>query len=458
MSLQNILSIGRASLFAHQSAIAAASNNTANAGVEGFAKRDVLFRSRGLEGGVAIESIRRRADRWIEQRNLFETSRLGTHLAQTQGMASIELQLHPGEGGLGQLLDEFFGAVTHLSSSPADAQARVALISAAESLAQAFNVTASRIDLERKQADGALTGAVEAVNELTSEVAALSGVIERAEAAGGEANAERDRRDVLISRIAEYLPVDLIVNDRGSVTVMIDGGIPLVEGPHAAQLRATEDATLGGMHRIELVDGSGLSTDLTGRLREGKLGGLLELRDETLREVATRIDTLAYELANAFNGVHSGGFGLDAVSGRDFFDPPGAVAGAAVNLSLVSGLADNPGWIAAAGDGATAVGGNDTVLALAALAEGDLAGGNTRTFAEEFASIVADVGRRSAGVQQGIEQAELQLTSVQAIRDAQTGVSLDEELMDITKFERAYQAAARVISTVDELYQTVLSL
>ena len=156
--------------------------------------------------------------------------------------------------------------------------------------------------------------------------------------------------------------------------------------------------------------------------------------------------------------MHTGGFGLDAVSGRDFFDPPGGVAGAAVNLSLTPGLTDNPGWIAAAIDGATAVGGNDVALALATLAEADLAGGNTRTFAQEFASIVADVGRRAADVQHGVEQAELQLTSVQALRDAQTGVSLDEELMDITKFERAYQAAARVISTVDELYQTVLSL
>jgi flagellar hook-associated protein 1 FlgK len=457
-SLQNILSIGRASLFAHQSALAAASNNTANAGVEGFAKRDVLFTSRGLDGGVGIESIRRRADRWIEQRMLFEGSRLGTHQAQQQGLSSIELQLHAGNGGLGPLIDAFFGAVSNLGSDPADVQARVALLSAAQSVSEAFNVAASRIELERSQADGALTGAVDQVNSLAREIGAINGVIERAEAAGGDANAERDRRDVLLGRLAEHLPIDVVVSSGGALSVIIDGGQPLVQSSHASQLRATPDPALGGMHRIELVDASGLLTDVTGSLRQGKVGGLLALRDGSLSAIAARLDTLAHDLATAFNGVHAGGFGLDGVGGRNFFAPPAGVAGAAASLALAPALADNPGWIAAASDAATAVGGNGNALALARLSEDDLAGGGTRTFAEEFASIIADVGRRSADVEHGIEQAELQLAQVQAIREAQTGVSLDEELIDITRFQRAYQAAAKVISIVDELYETVLSL
>jgi flagellar hook-associated protein 1 FlgK len=120
--------------------------------------------------------------------------------------------------------------------------------------------------------------------------------------------------------------------------------------------------------------------------------------------------------------------------------------------------ASNPDFVAAAADAATAHGGNDNLLALAALADADLAGAGSRSFAEEFASILGDIGRSSARQRLGVEQGDVQLAQLQALKDGQTGVSLDEELMDITRFERAYQAAARIISTLDELYQTVLSL
>jgi flagellar hook-associated protein 1 FlgK len=185
---------------------------------------------------------------------------------------------------------------------------------------------------------------------------------------------------------------------------------------------------------------------------------LLALRDDTLASTASRIDALAYDIATSFNAVHAAGFGLDGGTGRDLFTTPGSVTGAALQLSLAPGMGGNPDSVAAAADAATAVGGNANLLALADLADADVAGGGNRTFAEEFAAILGDIGRASARQRLGVAQGEVQLAQLQALDDAQTGVSLDEELMDINRFQRAYQAAARIITALDELYQTVLSL
>jgi flagellar hook-associated protein 1 FlgK len=456
-SLQTILGIGRSSLLAHQSAIATASNNTANADVVGYSKRDVMMRSVAGGSGVGIESVRRRADIWVERRMLFERSLLGTHLAQSQGLAAVELQLDH-DGGLGSLIDAFFGSIRTLGSSPTDTGARIDVLAAASALAEGFNVTAGRIALERRQADLALEGAIDDVNALVSEIADLNAAINHSEATGVEASTERDRRDLLVGQLAEHVQVQILVDDAGSWNLLLAGGRPIVQGTTAARLTTTADPALGGMRRVDLVDGSGVATDVTATLRQGRVGGLLALRDDTLAGVASRIDALAYDLATSFNAVHAAGFGLDGSSGRDLFAVPGTIPGAAATLSLAPGMADRPDFIAAATDAATAVGGNENLLALADLADADLAGGSSRTFAEEFAAIIGDVGRSAARQRLGAVQGEVQLAQLQALDDAQTGVSLDEELMDITRFERAYQAAARIISTLDELYQTVLSL
>jgi flagellar hook-associated protein 1 FlgK len=457
MSLQNILGIGRSSLLTSQSAIATASNNAANADVVGYSKRDVSLRSMSEGSGVGIDSIRRRADIWIERRMLLERSLLGTHLSQSQGLAAVELQLDR-DGGVGSLIDAFFGSVRTLSANPTDAGGRLDVVAAAASLAEGFNVTAERIALERRQADVALEGAVDDVNALLQEIAHLNETIGHAESTGTEASVERDRRDMLVGRLAEHVQVDVLVDGRGQWNLLLDGGRPLVQGTTASRLTTTADPALGGMLRVDLVDDSGLTLDVTGSLRQGRVGGLLALRDDTLADTAARLDALAFDLATAFNAAHAAGFGLDGTSGRDLFTVPGTATGAAATISLAPGMADNPEFIAAAADAASAVGGNTNLLALADLADADLAGGNSRTFSEEFAAIVGDIGRSAARQRLGVEQSDVQLAQLQALDDAQTGVSLDEELMDISRFQRAYQAGARILSTLDQLYETVLAL
>ncbi len=457
-TLLSILDTGRSSLLAHQAAISTASNNSANVNVEGYSKRDVSFRSIGQHSGVGVESVRRRANIWLDRRVMMERTRLGTRQSQAEGMAGVEAQFGSFEGGLGGMLDDFFASVRGLSTAPTDPQARAAALAAGQTLADGFASTAAGLKRQRSQTDGVLRHAADDATALASDIAALSGQITRSEASGGEASDARDRRDVLVAALAELVEINPITNDDGTYSVFLSNGLPLVQGDRSFTLQATPDGALGGLSRIDYVDDTGVATDLTADLRQGRIGGLLTLRDDALADLTDRLDQLAFDFATAFNGIHAAGFGVDGGTGRNFFAAPGAVAGAARGLALEAGLADNPDRIAASTTAAGAVGENDNLLALTALSSTEIAGGGSRTPAEEIAEFVGFIGRETAGHRSGAEQAEVALATTTAMKDSSTAVSIDEELIDITRFERAYQAGARIITTVDRMFETILQL
>ena len=148
---------------------------------------------------------------------------------------------------------------------------------------------------------------------------------------------------------------------------------------------------------------------------------------------------------------------MDGGTGRDFFEPV-ALQGAAASLRLATGMADNPDWIAASATADEAVGGNDNLLALVDLESQKVAGGGLRTFAEEVANITSNVGRTSREAIDDESRAQLQLGQLEGMRASQIGVSLDEEMIDLTRYQRAYQAGAKIVTTADELYQTILNM
>ncbi len=457
MTLTSLLNTGRSTILAHQTALNVAANNTANAGTEGYAKRDIRFGSVGPFSGVAITSVQRRTEQFLGGRILAERSKVGAEEAKTSSLRALELHFTEGAASVGEQLDAFFNAVRTLESSPTDLQLRRDVLSKAEALALSFSNTANRMQEERRQVDYSLDAMVGRVNELTREIAKLNEQILGLESTGQEASDLRDRRDVAVTELADLVPVTAFEGLNGNVTVLLGGGNALVQANQASTLRAEEDVAYGGLRRIDLVDPGGTTMDITARLRSGKIGGTLELRDDELPTLNQQLDQLAFDFVNAVNGVHFAGYGMDGATGRDLFNPV-PVADAAANVTLIPGIADNPDWLAASTTVAEANGGNDNLLALSNLADVQLAGGGLRTFGEEVAEMVGVMGRTVQANLGGLERATLQLEQLQTMKESQTGVSLDEEMIDITRFQRAYQAGARIVTTVDEMYQTILTM
>ncbi len=456
-TLGGLLQIGRSSLATHQAAIGVISGNTANADTVGFARREVSMRS--LPGaGVGIAAVMRRSSSFVEQRVLLSSARFGAHDAKAAGMSAIEAGFVESDSGIGARIDAMFASMRTLSTNPADLQLRTDVIARARSVTQAFSNGAAAIVREQASADAAIGVEVARVNQLTAAIARVNEQVVGAAPNTLAAAEHLDERERLLHELAGLVEISTIPAADGSMTVLLQGGAALVQSATAATLRATPDPALDGHRRIDLVDASGAALDVTGSLRGGSIGGRIELRDDILAGFADDLDALAFELATAFNGVHSGGFGTDGVGGRNLFAPPGAVADAAANFSVAAGMTDNPGWLAAAGDAATAVGGNDTLLALIALTDAPIAGGGTTTPGGAVASLIAEIGRTSRAENDAALAAGTQLEQNHALFQSETGVSIDEELIDLVRFERAYQAGARIIQTVEKLYDAVLSL
>jgi flagellar hook-associated protein 1 FlgK len=457
-TLGAILQTGRSAIMAQQAAIATASGNTANAETVGYARRDVTFTALPGASGVGIGAILRRTAPLLEQRLVLQRGRLGAHEAKAEGLAAVERMFAETEHGLGARLDALFGSLRTLASSPADGQFRRDAISRGQDLAAAFASAADGIDRERTQADAALVQDVARASELVAAIAQQNAAVMASSPGTPDHATHLDHRALLVDELAQLCEITTIPESDGSLTVLLAGGPGLVQGDQAASLRTSYDPVIGGLHRVELVGASGAALDVTTSLRGGTIGGRLELRDETLVETAGRLDRLAYDLATAMNTQHRAGFGTDGGTGRDFFAPPAQVAGAARGLALAVGLADNPAWIAAASSAATATGGNDNALALAGLSDQRLANGGQSTFVGELAGMIGDLGRAARSEADGVASTELALEQTRALHQSSTGVSIDEELIDITRFERAYQAGARIVQTVDRMYEALLQL
>lgn len=456
-TLSGLLNIGRSTLAAHQAAIGVVSGNTANADTVGYSRREVQIRS-VVGGGVGVAAIARRSATFLEQRVLGANARFGAHDAKASGLGAVESALADTDYGIGARLDALFASMRTLSVDPADLQLRADVIARGTAVATGFATGADAIARERSTADGAIGLEIQRVNQLTSAIARANADIGAA-APGSPARADRiDERERLLHELAGLVEIKTLPGDDESLTVLLQGGPVLVQQDAAASMRATADPALGGYSRIDLVDPSGAPLDVTSSLRGGSLGGRLELRDDTLADLAASLDTLAFDFANAFNAVHAAGYGTDGATGRDFFDVPATSAGAAQALGLAAGLEDNPAWLATATDAASAVGGNGNLLLLVDLADANLAMGGTATAGQAIASIIGDVGREARSARDTASDASTQLEQSRALFQSEVGVSVDEELIDLTRFERAYQAGARIIETVDRLYEAVLSL
>ena len=202
----------------------------------------------------------------------------------------------------------------------------------------------------------------------------------------------------------------------------------------------------GGIHQI--LAGT---VDITGLITSGKLAGLLNLRDTTIPTLLNNLDQLAAGLATALNTVNRTGFDLNGVAGTDLFVPPAGGAGAAAALTVAI---TDPKLLAASSDGTPGSNGNLAVLS-AVHDQAIVAGKKPLDF---YSSLVFQVGNDTAHASSDLEASALIVRQFGDQRAAISGVSLDEEAANIVKYQAAYQAAARVVTTVSTLLDLAVNL
>lgn len=456
-SLGSILSIATSGLRASQAAIGVAAHNIANAGTEGYSRQRAVLGEgypitlpQGIFGtGVQVRDVVRVRDEFDNAAVRRELSLMNGFSARQEFLGRVEALLQePGELGLSAGLDRFFSAWSELATHPGSQPARTALRAEAVGLVDRFRTLASGLDQLQQGASSRLSGAVTRINEIAGGVAELNRRIVAAETGGGTAGDLRDARDRLLDELSELTPVTVVPRSDGSVGVLASG-ISLVDGGTSSRIEVRE---VGGVVGLGLVGRAGLLPD-TG----GTTGGLVELLNHDLPQLRQGLDALTAALVEEVNALHRTGTNGAGNTGVDFFDPAGVTAS---TLSLSAAVSADASAIAAGTDDGSGVhrpGANDVALALAGLrdralgATGETAGAGVRALVSAVGTALRSAAERGAVHRALAERASLQRESV-------SGVSTDEEMTALIRFQAAYAAAARVVTTADEMMEALLRM
>jgi len=452
-----ILSIARRALQAQQSVINTASNNIANVNTEGFSRQRVnlsatrsLMTAQGILGsGVNVDSVERIRDKFIDDQLLNQRPFLNQFQFKNDALQFIEQVFNePSDFGLVRNMEEFFSSFSDLANDPENAATRTTVREKAITLSDGFNRVHRQLTDYQQEINGELTRNVENVNRLTDQIASLNQQIINAEVGGSEASSLRDQRDLLVDQLAEFVDVRTSENDTGAVNISIAGRF-LVVGDESQNLALQAQSSTSNGPTIVFERG-GQAAEIAG----GKIKGMLDIRDSNIPDYLDQLDQLAVGLVEQVNAIHSGGFNLDGVTGLNFFDPATTGAG---DIRLDSAIMNDANLIAAAG-AAGESGNNSIALAIADLRAAATMNDGQFTFSDFYNSLVATVGSQTQEAGFLSSNYGLTVDKLELDRQSVSGVSLDEEMTNLIEAQQAFTAASRVVSTVDEMTNTILNM
>jgi flagellar hook-associated protein 1 len=452
--LSSLSSAARA-LEAQRFGIDVTGQNIANANTPGYSKRVIDFAAvppdsnRSAGRGVDVVGVRAMRDQLIEARLRQELPAERREAAVADTLSVVEVALgKPGES-IDAALNRYFDAFSTLSQSPSSPVARQEVLLQGESVAAAFRDMSDRIATSQRDTDGQVLSLATAVTDLASQIAHVNDTILRSGSDQGAVLHLQDQQGELVRRLSSIIDVDVLQRADGAVDITIGNGRALVVGENDYPVTTSQ---VGGVNHI-FSGGVDITTEISG----GTLGGLIFTRDVLLPAYVTDLDDLAYEFATQVNTLHAAGVGADGGTGRNFFTfvpAIGGAAGAAGAITVVPAVAADPDLVAAAGSGGP-VGDNGTARDIAALRHARLFGGSA-TLADAWGQLVYRVGR-DAQVAKDEQRSRLDIVNqVDELRDQVSGISLDEEAMQLMRFQRAYEANARFFRAVDMTLDTLM--
>lgn len=477
--LFDALNAAKTSLEVNQKSIEVVGNNISNVNTEGYSRQETQlstypamnFGDFFIGQGVKVSDVSREHDVFIDQQIKQKAVDFGFQDSITRPLSELERVFNITEDNLSTTIDNYFDSLQELTADPSDPVQRNNVIFQGETLAKSFNSTVDELNAIKGNINDTILSNIETVNSHINEIAELNDRIQNIEVRGQTANGARDQRDTLAKKLATTLGAQSYEDSSGMLSVMLPGGLPLVQG----NIPMTISAEVNGMDMTLELHAGGVTRDIGLRNIGGEFGGLMDIRDTFIPELNDDLDQLAYELSVQVNLQHQNGGGLDSSSGNLFFSmppnyvplPPGTeptgadYKDAARYISVVltdatqlaAGAAPDPG----PPPGTVAPGDNRNALILSNIGDTYLVGGND-SFTSLYGKIAAKVGVESNQNQLSLKGADDALVQLENFRDGLVGVSLEEEMISLIQYQRGFESSAKFLSTVDEMMNAVLNL
>ena len=566
MSLIGALNAGKSALATHQAALQVTGNNIANAGNADYTrqvaritpgKEQELRPGIFLGSGVNLDAVTRQIDEALAGRLRGSNSNAEAAGTLEQWMGRIESVYNElTDDDLSSHLSGFFNAWSNLANKPQDQGLRQVVLQTGESVAGWFQSIRTGLSNLQNDADSRLVNKVADADRLAQQVANLNQQIVVAEGgSGGQANALRDQRDVVLKDLSGLLEIKTTEESSGIVNVYV-GSEPLVIGTNNRGLALKKETVDGKLTSSVIFKADRGTVKLNGG---GEIGALSAVRGEHLNNAIDTLDTLAGNFIFELNKLHAGGQGLsglanltadnsvadatialnDPKADLDFQPVNGSfvvhvknkatglmtstmvkvnLGGSGVQTSLNSLTADldgidnisaqvingklklsadspavelsfsqdssgtlaalginnfftgsdahdvavsellkkSPSMIAASATGDD--GDNQTALSIASLESLGLKSLDGMSLKDKYQSMINGISTAAASARTNASAAQAVQETLSAQRESLSGVSLDEEAVNMIRQQRAFQGAAKLVSAIDEMMRTIIGM
>ncbi len=449
------INMANQALRSFQRAMNTVGHNLANVNTPGYSRQRVSFAAnepiryfelewKSLGQGVSVTSIGRLRDGFLEAQGNGNRADLGRSSAAAAGLSEVErLYGEPGPDGIDATLGKFFDAWSNLAANPSDAGARLQVRAAGQSLADKVRGAWQSLEQQRVETAGQIETTFDEIDRLAVRIESLNRAIQGSGTTPEGSPDLLDQRDEAIRQLSELTDVRTFAQPDGSVSV-IAAGFSLVDSAGARAFPRTYDSAAGTISE----------PTATYPVRGGRLAGLF-VANNALVDQQGRLDTLANQLRTQVNAVHTTGTNLNGNTNVRFFNDNSPQTGAAdFDLTgavkgdldeIVTGLTNRPG------DGGLA-------QSIADMRDASFTGLGGRTFRAYWQNAAFQVAGDRAYFD-GLVSSQTAVSEQIANRVSQvSGVSLDDEMADLVRFQRSYQAAARALTVFDQTAEDLIGM
>jgi flagellar hook-associated protein 1 FlgK len=457
-SISSIFNIAKEGLWVNQTGIATVGSNVANVNTPGYSRQRAVIGTRSqydvpenqILTGTEVITIERLYDKFLEFQIVEQSDQLGYTNERNDALDRIEAIFNESNGGgLSELLEQFWKAWEDLAANPSGQVERTGLLYASQNLAGMFREYAGELYSLQQELNTGISQTVTQLNGYLADIADLNYKVVYGEAGQNNINDILDKRADLLKKVSDLVDINYVETAEGAVNIFLSNGIPLVEVMRNRDLAVQTNAQ--GFYDILMADDP--TKNVTTAITSGRLGGMLEMRDRTINGYLGDLDDLVENIITEVNTQHALGYDGYGNVGGNFFEPFNALMGAR-DMQVDAAIAADPTRIAASSsvndDG-------ENALAIANLRDALIMGG-TATFGDYYAALLGDIGQTVAEAQRSLSHETSVMTQLQSQQEQVSGVSIDEEMIDLVKFQLGYNAAAKMVTVAEEMYVELLKM
>jgi flagellar hook-associated protein 1 len=468
MSLNIALEYALSGLTATQSQLQVLAGNIANAQTPGYSEETLPQTSDAATNGgagVVTGEIQRITDQGLQGQVLGQTTIAGASSALNTYQQQIQNLV--GQVGsnntIADAVNAFQSALQTVATTPQDPSAEANAVNAGQQLANKLNSLSSGIQSIRKGADTQIATDVGIVNTALTNIGQLNGQIAKLQSLGESTASLEDQRDQQLAQVAQLIGVQTYTSANGMMAVMTATGQSLVDATNVQQFSYTQSGTVTAATVLSplTLDGQDVTSDTT----TGEIGALLQMRDTTLPGLTAQLNQVTNNLfgATTDTDLQTANSGLNATNDANHFFANVNIAGGIDNAATIEvnpDLTADPGLLyngAAGPDPSISATLSQTLQAPTAFAAAGGSPATTTTISNYLAQVIGATATAASSASSDATDQSALLTQMQGQYSSAVGVNLDTELSQLVVYQNAYSASARVIATIQSMFDTLMN-